>query len=56
MQNQTNGSMEQHREPRNKPTRLLSINLQQRRQEHKMGKRDSSASGARKIGQLHVNQ
>ena len=30
--------MEQNREPRNKPTHLQSINLQQRRQEYKMGK------------------
>ena len=30
--------MEQNREPRNKPRHLWSINLQQRRQEYKMGK------------------
>ena len=30
--------MEQKREPRNKPTHLWSINLQQRRQEYTMGK------------------
>ena len=37
-QKQTYGSMEQNREPRNKPTHLWSINLQQRRQEYTMGK------------------
>ena len=40
-QKQTYGSMEQNREPRNKPTHLWSINLQQRRQEYKMEKRQS---------------
>ena len=35
---QTYGSMEQNREPRNKPTQLRSGNLQQMRQEHTMGK------------------
>jgi len=33
--------MEQNREPRNKPRHLWSINLWERRQEHKMGKRQS---------------
>ena len=37
VQNQTQGSMEQNREPRGKPRHLPSINRQQRRQEHKMG-------------------
>ena len=37
-QKQTYGSMEQNREPRNKPTQLRSINLQQRRQEYTLGK------------------
>ena len=41
---------------RSKPTHLWSINLRQRRQEHKMGKRVSSASRAGKVGELHVNQ
>ena len=40
-QKQTHGSMEQNREPRNKPTHLQLISLQQRRQEYKMGKRQS---------------
>ena len=35
---QTHRPMEQNREPRNKPRHLWSINLQQRRQEYKMGK------------------
>ena len=33
--------MEQNREPRNKLTQLGTINLQQRRQEYTMGKRQS---------------
>ena len=35
---QTYGSMEQKRELRKKPTHLQSINVQQRRQEYKIGK------------------
>ena len=38
---QTYGSMEQNREPRNKPTHLWSINLRQRRQGYTMGKKQS---------------
>ena len=38
---QTDRPMEQKREPRDKPRHLWSINLGQRRQEHKMGKRQS---------------
>uniref|UniRef100_A0A8D0NVX0 Uncharacterized protein n=1 Tax=Sus scrofa TaxID=9823 RepID=A0A8D0NVX0_PIG len=38
---QTYRPMEQNREPRNKLRHLWSINLQQRRQENKMGKRQS---------------
>ena len=34
-------SKEQNREPRNKPTLIWSTNLQQRRQEYTMGKRQS---------------
>ena len=37
-QKQIYGWMEQYREPRNKPTHLQSIDLQQRRQEYTMGK------------------
>ena len=40
-QKQIYGSMEQNREPRNKPTHLRSINLPQRRQEYTVGKRQS---------------
>ena len=40
-QKQTYESIEQNREPRNKPTHLLSINLQQRRQKYTMEKRQS---------------
>jgi len=38
VQEQTYGSMEHSREPRNKPTHVKSINLQQKREEYKMGK------------------
>ena len=38
-QKQTYGPMEQHREHQNKPTHLWSINLQQRRQEYTVEKR-----------------
>jgi len=37
----TDRPMEQNREPRNKPRHLWSIDLWQRRQEYKMGKRQS---------------
>ena len=37
----THRSMEQDRKPRNKPMHLWSTNLQQRRQEHTMEKRQS---------------
>ena len=40
-QKQIYGSMEQNREPQNKPTHLWSITLQQRRQEYTMEKRQS---------------
>ena len=53
---QTYRPMEQNREPRNKCRYLWSINLWKRKQEYKMGKRVSLASGAGKTGQLHVNQ
>ena len=51
-QKQTHRSMEQDRKPRNKTT---SINLQQRRQEYTMEKRQL-ISGAGKTGQLHVKE
>ena len=40
-QKETYRSMEQNREPRNKPTQLWSINLWQRRQGYTMEKRES---------------
>ena len=40
-QKQTYRSMEQSREPRNKPTHLWSINLPKRRQEYTMEERSS---------------
>ena len=53
VQKQTCRSMEQNREPKNIPTHPWSINVQQRRQGYKVGKRVSSIGGARKV---HVNQ
>ena len=40
-QKQTNGSMEQNRQPQNKPTHLWSINVEQRRQEYAIKTRQS---------------
>ena len=45
--------MEQDRKPRNKPTHLWSINLQQRRQDYNGGEIVSSVNVALKIGQLY---
>ena len=45
------GSMEQSREPRNKPTHLWSIKLQQRRPEYTTGKRQSLQQVV--VGKLH---
>ena len=52
----TDRSMEQNREPGNKPTHLWSINLRQSRQDYTMEKRVSSANGVGKAGKPHVNQ
>ena len=50
-------SVEQDRKPRNKPTHLRSINLQQKNQEYSMEKKIvSSVSGPGKTGQLHVKE
>ena len=49
-------AVEQNREPRNKLTHLWPINLQQRKQEYTMEKRQSSISGTGKTGQPHVKQ
>ena len=40
-QKQIHRSLENNREPRNKPMNIWSINLQQRRQKYTMGKRES---------------
>ena len=50
--------MEQNKELRNKPMHLRLINLQQRRQKYTMEKDSvvSSISGARKTGQLHIQE
>ena len=54
---QTHKSIEQNKEPQNKPTHLHVINLWQRKQEYTMEKKIiSSTSGAGKGGQLHVKQ
>ena len=55
-QRQAYRSLEQDRKPRNKPTNLESVNLQQRRQEYTMEKRVSSISDAGKTGQPHVKE
>ena len=51
-------SMQQSREPRNKPMHLWSINLQRKRQKYTVKKRPSisSVSDAEKIGQLRVKE
>ena len=50
-------SVEYKREPRNKPTQLQSINLQQKRQKIYSGEETTtSANGTGKAGQLHINQ
>ena len=48
--------MEQNREPRNKSRHIQLINLQQKKQDYKMGKRIFSAGDAGKTGQVPVNQ
>ena len=55
-QKQTQGSMEETRETRNKPTHLQSINFQQKTQKYIMRKKVSSASSVGKIVQSHVKQ
>ena len=54
-QKQINRSLEQHRKPRNKPTRLWSNNLWQRRQDYTV-ETVSSITVALKTGQLHVKE
>ena len=49
--------MEQNREPRNKSVNLWPINLQQRRKEYIIEKRQSlQISGTEKTGQLHEKE
>ena len=55
LQKQTQRPMKEKREPKNKPRHLQSINLQQRGKNIKCEK-FSSAGGAGKTEQLHVNQ
>ena len=49
-------SMEQDRNPRDKPMHLCQTNLWQRRQEYIMEKKASSINGARKTRKLHVKE
>ena len=49
VEKQTYVLMEQNRDPRNKPTYLRSINLQQRRQEYKMRKKSLQQVKVRKL-------
>ena len=55
-QKKTDKSMEQNRQPQNKPRHLQSINLCQRRQKYTIEKRVSSISGAWKTEQLYVKR
>ena len=55
-QKQTCRSMEQNKEPRNKPTHLYSVKLTKEAKMYNEVKTVFSTSGGGKIGQLHVNQ
>ena len=56
-QKQMYRSRGQNKEPRNKPTQFGSIDLQQRKQEFTMGKRQAfQLSAVGKTGQLHVKE
>ena len=55
-QKQAYVSMEQNREPRNKPIHLWLVTLQQMRQEYTMRKNSLFASGVGKFGQSYVSQ
>ena len=48
--------MEQDRQSRKKLMHLWPMNLQQRKEEYTIEKRQSSKSGAGKTGQLHVKE
>ena len=63
VQKQTFGQVEKNRKPRNKPDNYGQVIFNKdgkegktKEAEDKMGKRVSSASGARKTGELNVNQ
>ena len=56
-QKQTHRSMEQNREPRNRPSTLWSTNIQQSRKDYPLEKKTiSSINGAGKIGQPHAEE
>ena len=56
-QRQAYRSMKQHRKPRNKPTHLWSVKLQQRMQAYAKEKKIVlSVSGVKKTGQLPVKE
>ena len=52
----THTEVNRQEEPRNKPTNLQLINLQQGRQENNGEKTVSSINGARQSEQLHVKE
>ena len=50
-------SVEQNREPPDKPMLIQSVKLQQKRQEYTMGEKTvSSINGVGKTGQLHTKE
>ena len=55
-QKQAYVSMEQNREPRNKPVHLWLVTLQQKRQEYTMRKNSLFPSGVGKLGQSYISQ
>ena len=55
-QKQTHRSMEQNREPRNKPTLIWAISLRQRKQEYTNGEKASSVDAVGKSGQLYTKE
>ena len=55
-QNHTHRSMEENREPRNKPTHLPSINMTKEARIYKGEKTVSLISSVQKTAQLHVKE
>lgn len=56
-QKQTHRSVEQNRKPRNEPTSISSINLEQSRKEYPMEKKTvSSTNDIGKTGQQHAKE